>query len=292
MLLKDPDRPCWSISHVELGGVHVQIASLGSGTITEGASWSDGYLLYLPLTGSRAHIANAEVIDKHSILVLKPGSDFCLSVKGPHKWCTIFVPTQILARGGDPLNLSTIDEKATCRVIRLNPQLAGQVKSFIKEIEFAALSSLDFEATPAATIAAAQAVKLVSLVVAERQDGEPERDGRPRFSRQEIIRRCKGLREERRGKRVKVGEMAARAGVSERTLQTAFKEYFGVGPTRYLQLMRLWQIRSALRMAQTDRKTVTEILADYGEYEFGRFAARYRQLYGELPSQTLRVHRR
>jgi AraC family ethanolamine operon transcriptional activator len=177
-------------------------------------------------------------------------------------------------------------------VIRLNPQLAGQVRSFIHDTESAALNCPKFEFTPAATDAAAEAVRLVSLIIWEGQSGRPERDGRPRISRQEIIRRCKGLLEEREGDHISIGEFAASANVSERTLQTAFKDYFGVGPTRYLQLRRLWQIRSALRTAQTDRKTVTEILVDCGEYEFGRFAARYRQLYGELPSQTLQVHRR
>ncbi len=44
--------------------------------------------------------------------------------------------------------------------------------------------------------------------------------------------------------------MAARAEVSERTLQTAFKEYFGVGPIRYLQLRQLRQINIALQAAQ------------------------------------------
>jgi AraC-like DNA-binding protein len=231
-------------------------------------------------------------MDEHSILVLEPGSDFCLSVKGPHEWCTIFVPTQILARGGDPLNLSTVDEKTTCRVIRLNPQLAGQVRSFIHETESAALNCPKFEFTPVAMNAAAEAVRLVSLIIREGQSGEPERDGRPRISRQEIIRRCKGLLEERGGKRIKVGEMAARAGVSERTLQTAFNEYFGVGPVRYLQLRHLRQINIALRAAQPDGQTVAEILLRHGECQFGRFAARYRGLFGESPSQTLQRQRR
>ena len=80
-----------------------------------------------------------------------------------------------------------------------------------------------------------------------------------------------------------------RAGVSERTLETAFKEYMGITPSHYLQLRNLRQIRRALRTAESGEKTVTEILAACGEFEFGRFAARYRRMYGELPSQTLQA---
>jgi AraC family ethanolamine operon transcriptional activator len=195
-----------------------------------------------------------------------------------------------LARGGDPLNLSTVDEKSTCHVLRLNPQLAGQVRSFIHDTKSAALNCPKFEITPAATNAAAEAVRLVSLIIREGQSDGSERDGRPRFSRQEIIRRCKGLLEERGSKRISVGEMAARADVSERTLQTAFKEYFGVGPVRYMQLTHLRQINIALRTAQPDATSVAEILSRHGQWQFGRVAERYRRLFGESPSQTLHRH--
>ena len=78
--------------------------------------------------------------------------------------------------------------------------------------------------------------------------------------------------------------------MSERTLETAFKEYFDEVPARYLQLRRVKLIHSALRATKVGEKSVTEILADHGEWEFGRFAGNYYGLYGELPSQTLRAH--
>jgi AraC family ethanolamine operon transcriptional activator len=83
--------------------------------------------------------------------------------------------------------------------------------------------------------------------------------------------------------------LATAAGVSVRTLETAFKEYFDEVPSHYLQLRRIKQIHSALCAAKVGEKTVTEILADHGEWEFGRFAGNYRSLYGEFPSQTLQA---
>jgi hypothetical protein len=49
MLLQNVERPRWSIRHVNLAGIHVQLGSEGSGNITEGRSRSDGYVLFLPL---------------------------------------------------------------------------------------------------------------------------------------------------------------------------------------------------------------------------------------------------
>ena len=86
---------------------------------------------------------------------------------------------------------------------------------------------------------------------------------------------------------VLVGELAAYAEVPERTLRTTFNEYYGVGPVRYLQLKQIHQVHCELRAADPEELSVTGVLMRHGQWEFGRFAARYHQLYGELPSETL-----
>jgi len=94
--------------------------------------------------------------------------------------------------------------------------------------------------------------------------------------------------EQRAGNSILVKDLATAANVSERTLRAAFNEYFGIGPIRYLLLWRLHQIHRALREADPDGTTVARLLAEHGVWEFGRFATRYRRLFGELPSKTLR----
>jgi AraC-like DNA-binding protein len=286
ILLNNPHRPEWSISHIDLGGVHIQSSSVGSGNIVEGESW-DGYMIYLPLTGACKKVLNGTQISQNSLLVLEPGSDICLSSSHEHSWCSIFIPTAVWARAGHSIDLTPGCEKGACRVTRPNRQIALQGMSLVRNIQLAAATYPEFESTYAASIAAEDAAKFVSMVTGERPKGEPKRNGRPQISRQEIIRRCKSLMEEREGERISVAELTARADVSERTLETVFKDYYGVLPTRYLQLRNLRDIRCALRVAKYGERTVTEILADHGEYELGRFARRYCGLYGELPSQTL-----
>jgi hypothetical protein len=101
MLLQNPKRRNWTISHVNLPEIHVQLGRLGSGNIVEGQSWPDGYLLYLPLTDACAYSANGTVLDKGSFMVLEPGCEFCVSTKDEHDWCSVFVPSLKLARDGD-----------------------------------------------------------------------------------------------------------------------------------------------------------------------------------------------
>jgi len=77
------------------------------------------------------------------------------------------------------------------------------------------------------------------------------------------------------------------SGLSERTLQVAFQESIGLSPREFMNLRRLHLVRRDLLTADRQTHTVGEVAMEHGFYELGRFAGRYREYFGELPSQTL-----
>jgi len=77
-------------------------------------------------------------------------------------------------------------------------------------------------------------------------------------------------------------------GASASTLLREFRKRHGMSPMQYLKLRRLEVVRRELLAAEPDTTTVTEIATAYGFYHQGRFAGRYRETFGELPSETLR----
>jgi len=85
-----------------------------------------------------------------------------------------------------------------------------------------------------------------------------------------------------------MADLAAKVGASYWTLRDCCLDYLGMSPKRYLWLRRMHLARRALRRADAERTTVTEIAADYGFWEFGRFSVAYRSLFGESPSTALR----
>jgi AraC-like DNA-binding protein len=85
-----------------------------------------------------------------------------------------------------------------------------------------------------------------------------------------------------------VPEISRLIGVSSRTLRLACQEQLGVSPTQYLMLRRMRSARRALRQADPDVTRVTDIATENGFWELGRFAVKYRQIFGETPSVTLR----
>ncbi|WP_367828282.1 AraC family transcriptional regulator [Streptomyces sp. LMG1-1-1.1] len=84
-------------------------------------------------------------------------------------------------------------------------------------------------------------------------------------------------------------ELAALSRVSVRRLQESFREYVGMSPMAYVREVRLDRVREELRAAAPDEVSVSEVAWRWGFAHQGRFAARYREKFGESPSRTLRA---
>jgi AraC family ethanolamine operon transcriptional activator len=76
--------------------------------------------------------------------------------------------------------------------------------------------------------------------------------------------------------------------VSARTLQHAFLEHFGLSPKAYLRVQRLNDAHRELFASNPHDARVAEIAHRQGFWHMGQFASDYKQLFGELPSNTLR----
>lgn len=89
-----------------------------------------------------------------------------------------------------------------------------------------------------------------------------------------------------------IEEIAAAAITSHRTLHRAFQAVLDETPYSYVQKLRLHRIRHELVSDDERAATITSVANQWGISELGRFAAWYRELFGELPSETLARQRR
>jgi AraC-like DNA-binding protein len=77
--------------------------------------------------------------------------------------------------------------------------------------------------------------------------------------------------------------------VSERSLHAAFRRQLGTSPMSYVRHRRLDDAHDELlRVDPTAGVKVTDVALRHGFTHTGRFAAAYRQRFGESPSTTLR----
>jgi AraC-like DNA-binding protein len=85
-----------------------------------------------------------------------------------------------------------------------------------------------------------------------------------------------------------LGELCRASFASESTLRAAFVEVMGIPPTTYFHLRVLRELRRLLVVADPRADTVTVLATSLGLTQLGRMAGRYRLVYGETPSETLR----
>lgn len=77
------------------------------------------------------------------------------------------------------------------------------------------------------------------------------------------------------------------AGVSERTLQYAFKERYGIAPNVFVKRWNLNSARQLLLSANSTEISISDIALRFGFSHHSQFATDYKKLFAELPSKTL-----
>jgi AraC-like DNA-binding protein len=101
------------------------------------------------------------------------------------------------------------------------------------------------------------------------------------------IRHAVELIEERPSEPWTTVRLAIEVHLSVRALQEGFRRDLGTPPMTYLRQIRLRRAREALVAADRDTTTVGAVAVGVGILHPGRFAAAYRDAFGEAPSDTL-----
>ena len=285
-MLLGPERRSWVLTHLLVNGLSVQLGEASGRAVVEGASKPGGITIFIQTQGASSFSGNGRRLDDQSLMVVDPGTEFCLASDAtPRRWCSIYIPTGLL-EGETGTATSTVGARRG--VFQTAPAIIEAFRSAIKQLDDAVR-----EAPDAFTAASAQKPVEQKLIQAIRgvlgtQHHAKDRVGRHEVPRKQIIRSSIAFVDQHDGEYLSVEQLAASAGISERTLREAFQQYFGVPPVQYLNRRTLHQVRKALKAANSSGATVTGIFTQFGVWQFGRFARDYRALFGELPSETLR----
>jgi len=78
-------------------------------------------------------------------------------------------------------------------------------------------------------------------------------------------------------------------GVSERNLRYIFKKNIGISPCKFVRNVKLNKVRKLLK--SNDQKQMVNTLANQlGFWHAGQFAKDYKNIFGELPSESLKIN--
>jgi AraC-like DNA-binding protein len=108
-----------------------------------------------------------------------------------------------------------------------------------------------------------------------------------RLTSVKIARTCEDYARKWRYQNVTLADLCEASGVSERRVRSAFYECYQMSPTAYLRVTALNAVRRELVEGPRLRGAVSRAATDWGFWHLSRFAAQYRELFGESPRHTL-----
>lgn len=271
----------WTLQYEAFGPVVVQHGFEGGGSIAEGINASDAWSFYLQ---SRPGFVNGQSVNEDQVFAAPPGREFCLACKPSHDWLAVHIPTRLLFPSTPDLEFAT---RAGALLLKPPPQVTQRFRWLLHRVLEASESQPRLlDSPPAVDACAGDLLSAAQQLLASSGHGAIRH-----FDRwQGITKSAMELTMATPAHSHSIAALAEQAGVPERTFRTAFHRCYGLSPQAYLRIQRLHEARRLLRDSCPERTTVIQIAFGLGFWDLGRFAGRYRTLFGEAPSQTLRNH--
>lgn len=242
-----------------------------------------GYRQFFPISGSgRLGVDGASIdLSVNTSGLVRPGSTFSAEYGAGYSHLVVQIDESVLREksgrvtGEDwetfqPIANATLDGVGTWRLRQIALGLAAQFTGerphsplLVAELEQALISTFLFDHLhgPAAPL------------VSRRTTGD-------------TMRRLESYIEAHWQSDVTVEDLAVACGMSVRSVFSYFKQQRNATPSAYLREVRLARAKALLDAGGDG--SVMEIAQTCGFANFGHFAQRYRERYGELPSHTLR----
>ena len=128
-------------------------------------------------------------------------------------------------------------------------------------------------------------IRLLAVSVAMSSIRDPDRQ-KPLRNKGALVGQIRDYVDAHAAGTVSMAQLCAEFSMSAPTLINMFRDMTGQTPQRFFMLQRLARARSALAKRAPGGAPVKAAALAQGFTELGRFSARYRAVYGELPSQT------
>ena len=231
----------------------------------------------------------ADPLDGDTLLTLLPGSGNEIAIKANTRISWILCPVEAMRGALLALHPSSLEAAHLPPIINLRPTLAAARLRMMYE-------SLWDQVTKArASHGTTQGERVrLDYLLAEHLESvvSAAPESRPTCTRARRAHFLAMLRAEHYMRAnlsgdIYLDDLCDEVGTSQRGLRYAFKDLLDTSPIHYLSLMRLSVARESLILSDMSRRSVKSIAIGCGLRDLSRFAENYREVFGELPHDTL-----
>jgi AraC-like DNA-binding protein len=225
------------------------------------------------------------------LLAAEPGADVGFVADAGWESITFLLPAEevvahLAARGRE----TEFRLPHGAEILRAEPERCRRLFAWGKRLtESAARQPARFdEGRPDRVAARADLLEVLLATVGIAEDLDLSRSDQTRQARELIVKKAEDFASSEDSERIHLGDLCRVTGVSERTLEYAFKDILDTTPMAYLIRLRLHRVRQALLTPRRRSTTISTEALRFGFWHFGEFSRAYRECFGELPSETLR----
>lgn len=127
----------------------------------------------------------------------------------------------------------------------------------------------------------------LTAILNDGSEDAPKRGGLRFTRRYQVLRKALEIIENSYAAELSMQVLCQELAYSQRGLEYLFQDLLGVSPRALIKAVRLHAARAQLITAEPHPGSVKLAVLDAGFWHLGHFAASYRELFGELPVQTL-----
>lgn len=283
-----------TITHVQIGRVSINSFSYGANVSIDPGHLDDFYLLQIVLEGAEILKYGTKEFHLHPGLVSVIGPDVSVKKSSPAGTRKLLVRIdrtlveqicmQHLGHGlNKPLQFEVELKQNSGRGMNL-----GGLITFLHD----QTSSRESAFRSPLVLANLEHLLTTTLLLSQQSNYSEEINSPVPSVSPGFVKRAEEFIDANADRPITIEDLSAHAGVSTRSLFAGFKKYRNTTPMAHLRFVRMRRAHRDLQSPPDKNTTVTEIALNWGFAHLGRFTAEYRKMFGESPSETLRLARR
>lgn len=277
------------VTDIWFEGMQIFRETINQSVSQSGTTWKGSFVLGIPVGLKSPGVFAKQILTQDSILAFRGNSDFTLTTSGHFDAVCVAVPEEALINALQPHSSGDLNKlfPASPSVLVMPPGKLDELRNCLLSIFDPSNFEPGLLAYPQIQKAMCSAIigHLAEVLGTASQAPPPSRSFKGRL---QVVREATDYALSHTTDPITVGDLCEKLNISRRMLNYCFTEVYGINPVQYLRTLRLNGVRRELRNTSATTSAIRDIASKWGFWHLSRFAAEYRELFGELPSNTHR----